>query len=156
MPCARFRDAELTRPAVAPQLLSVTAGYLLFGVAGAVIAVPLVAVVRSIVDALREDEPRDSEPRPTPAGTVSSPGEPRSTPDRPSPGTLTATAATRPVSRRDRRRPESAGRIRQSTVSDIRAAPRRSGASWMSDQCIGSAGLAWTRITDIDVEVFRR
>lgn len=50
-------------------LLSVTAGYLLFGVAGAVIAVPLVAVVRSVVDALREDGPRDSEPRPVPAGT---------------------------------------------------------------------------------------
>jgi predicted PurR-regulated permease PerM len=49
-------------------LLSVTAGWLLFGVAGAVIAVPLVAVVRSVAEALRSQDPAGSRTGPTEPG----------------------------------------------------------------------------------------
>lgn len=43
-------------------LLSVTAGWLLFGVAGAVIAVPLVAVARTVTETLRsQEDPADEE-----------------------------------------------------------------------------------------------
>lgn len=42
-------------------LLSVTAGWVLFGVAGAVIAVPLVAVARSVTESLRSHGPTDDE-----------------------------------------------------------------------------------------------
>ncbi|PVZ06849.1 AI-2E family transporter [Actinomycetospora cinnamomea] len=48
-------------------LLSVTAGYLLFGVAGAVIAVPLVAVARSVTEALHS---HGAAPQETPAPEV--------------------------------------------------------------------------------------
>jgi predicted PurR-regulated permease PerM len=50
-------------------LLSVTAGWLLFGVAGAVIAVPLVAVVRSVTQALRSQDPAGCRTGPAEPGT---------------------------------------------------------------------------------------
>ncbi|MDD7968025.1 AI-2E family transporter [Actinomycetospora lemnae] len=45
-------------------LLSVTAGWVLFGVAGAVIAVPLVAVARSVTESLSHDQSAESRTEP--------------------------------------------------------------------------------------------
>jgi predicted PurR-regulated permease PerM len=68
-------------------LLSVTAGVLLFGVAGAVVAVPLVAVTRSVVGALRETGSREDRVGTPPSGSGHTEPHPAS-------GSFTASGST--------------------------------------------------------------
>ncbi len=58
-------------------IVVVTAGYLLFGIAGAVVAVPVVAVGYRVASYLRRPDPADAPPRPAQPAVSASDGAPR-------------------------------------------------------------------------------